>query len=153
MDEIHNESGLGGQYSQSAARVTNAAPQRTADLARNASCRPARHAGQSANARRRRGELMRKRIAYYPKPAGGMDALKASLAALSGQGIVAKGMQTLRHANQPAGFDCPGCAWPDRNHHSSFEFCENGVKAVAAEATNRRVTREFFAEHPISALM
>ena len=56
-----------------------------------------------------------------------------------------KGAGTLLRANQPRGFDCPGCAWPDRNAHSTFEFCENGVKAVANEATSKRVTREFFA--------
>lgn len=94
-----------------------------------------------------------KRIALYPKAAGGWDALKASLAALREQGIVAKGAQTLRHANQPDGFDCPGCAWPDKNHHSSFEFCENGVKAVSAEATDRRVSAEFFATHTVAELM
>ncbi|MFT3735335.1 MAG: FdhF/YdeP family oxidoreductase [Rhodocyclaceae bacterium] len=94
-----------------------------------------------------------KRIAVYTKPAGGLDALKASLAALQEQQIVAKGVTTMRHANQPEGFDCPGCAWPDRNQHSSFEFCENGVKAVAAEATAHRVTRELFAQHTVTALM
>ncbi|GAA5165364.1 FdhF/YdeP family oxidoreductase [Viridibacterium curvum] len=94
-----------------------------------------------------------KRIAVYTKPAGGLDALKASLAAMQEQNIVAKGFATMRNANQPEGFDCPGCAWPDRNHHSSFEFCENGVKAVAAEATAHRVTREFFARHTVNALM
>lgn len=46
----------------------------------------------------------------------------------------------------------PGCAWPDRDHTSSFEFCENGAKAVAAEATARRVTAEFFAEHTVTEL-
>ena len=46
-----------------------------------------------------------------------------------------KGAKTLLHANQTDGFDCPGCAWPDRDHRSTFEFCENGAKAVAAEAT------------------
>ncbi|MEC5384809.1 FdhF/YdeP family oxidoreductase [Uliginosibacterium sp. H3] len=94
-----------------------------------------------------------KRIAYYPKPAGGLDALKASLAALQGQGIVAKGFATLSHANQPTGFDCPGCAWPDRNHHSSFEYCENGVKAVAAEATSHRVTPALFNGATVTELM
>ena len=38
--------------------------------------------------------------------------------------------KTLLKQNQPDGFDCPGCAWPDREHASTFEFCENGVKAV-----------------------
>ena len=54
--------------------------------------------------------------------------------------------------NQPDGFDCPGCAWPDRNPHSTFEFCENGAKAVAEEATKRVVTREFFARHTVAEL-
>ena len=59
---------------------------------------------------------------------------------------------TLARLNQKHGFDCPGCAWPDPEHRSPAEFCENGVKAVAEEATKRRVTREFFAEHAIADL-
>ena len=51
----------------------------------------------------------------------------------------ARTLTTLRALNQRSGFDCPGCAWPDREHASTFEFCENGVKAVAAEATGTRV--------------
>ena len=43
--------------------------------------------------------------------------------------------------NQPDGFDCPGCAWPEPHHTSRFEFCENGAKAVAEEATDRTVER------------
>lgn len=43
-----------------------------------------------------------------------------------------------------------GCAWPDPRHVSSFEFCENGAKAVAAELTRRRVTRELFATHTVT---
>ena len=81
-----------------------------------------------------------KKIAVYKGPAGGWGALKSVTHQLIEQGIPAKGAKTLLHANQPDGFDCPGCAWPDRNHHSTFEFCENGVKAVAAEATARRAT-------------
>jgi molybdopterin-dependent oxidoreductase alpha subunit len=54
--------------------------------------------------------------------------------------------------NQPDGFDCPGCAWPDPKHTSSFEFCENGAKAVAFELTSRRVTQDFFATHPVREL-
>ena len=54
--------------------------------------------------------------------------------------------------NQPDGFDCPGCAWPDREHASTFEFCENGVKAVACEATSKRVTPAFFAHTRVSEL-
>jgi molybdopterin-dependent oxidoreductase alpha subunit len=58
----------------------------------------------------------------------------------------------LARVNQKHGFDCPGCAWPDPEHRSIAEFCENGAKAVAEEATVRRVGREFFAAHPISEL-
>jgi molybdopterin-dependent oxidoreductase alpha subunit len=95
---------------------------------------------------------MSTRITRYTGPAGGWDALASSLRALREQGIVARGSATMLRANQPEGFDCPGCAWPDKNHHSTFEFCENGVKAVAAEGTVRRVTAAFFAEHPVEAL-
>ena len=94
----------------------------------------------------------KKPIDSYDKPAGGWDALKSSWHALREQQVVLKGAGTLLRANQPRGFDCPGCAWPDRNPHSTFEFCENGVKAVANEATSKRVTREFFAEHGVEWL-
>ena len=89
----------------------------------------------------------------YSGPAGGWPALASSLHHVREQGIVSLGSLTMLKANQPDGFDCPGCAWPDANHHSTFEFCENGVKAVAAEATARRVTREFFAAHTVSELL
>ncbi|ADZ68133.1 oxidoreductase alpha, molybdopterin subunit [Brucella melitensis M28] len=62
------------------------------------------------------------------------------------------GARALLKANQPDGFDCPGCAWGDPEHGSSFEFCENGVKAVAWEATDRRTTPAFFREHTVSKL-
>src|SRR3546814_7214547 len=54
--------------------------------------------------------------------------------------------------NHPDGFDCPGCAWPDRDHTSTFEFCKNGAKAVAAEATKHRATPELFAKHGVAEL-
>jgi molybdopterin-dependent oxidoreductase alpha subunit len=62
-------------------------------------------------------------------------------------------VRTLRLLNQREGFDCPGCAWPDpQGHRKMAEFCENGAKAVAEEATTRRVGPEFFAAHPIAEL-
>jgi molybdopterin-dependent oxidoreductase alpha subunit len=91
-------------------------------------------------------------IRPYRGPAGGLDALKRSWQALRDEHIATSGTRTLLRANQPNGFDCPGCAWPDRNAHSTFEFCENGVKAVAAEATASRITRDFFAEYTVTAL-
>ena len=70
-------------------------------------------------------------IRPYDHSAGGWDALRAVAAALRDQGVLAKGARTLLNNNQPDGFDCPGCAWPDPKHTSSFEFCENGAKAVS----------------------
>ncbi len=91
-------------------------------------------------------------FAPYDSPAGGWGALHATAKALREQSIALKGSKTLLSMNQPDGFDCPGCAWPDPRHTSSFEFCENGAKAVAFELTRRRVTREFFATHSVREL-
>ena len=64
-----------------------------------------------------------------------------------------RGFKILSHVNQKGGFDCPGCAWPDPDdERSGFEYCENGAKAVAEEATLKRVTPEFFASHPVEAM-
>ncbi|MEV4125400.1 FdhF/YdeP family oxidoreductase [Nocardia sp. NPDC049707] len=61
--------------------------------------------------------------------------------------------RTLARVNQVHGFDCPGCAWPEpTGHRRPAEFCENGAKAVAEEATLRTVTPEFFAQHSIEEL-
>ena len=97
--------------------------------------------------------MSEQKIEFYKGAAGGWGALRSVSQALMRQDIAVKGAKTLLSANQPDGFDCPGCAWPDRNHHSTFEFCENGAKAVAAEATARRVTPEFFARHTVAELM
>jgi molybdopterin-dependent oxidoreductase alpha subunit len=72
----------------------------------------------------------------------------------AGQMGPARSVTTLRLLNQTDGFDCPGCAWPDpRPGERSFaEFCENGAKAVAEEATTRRADRDFFARHPVAEL-
>ena len=92
------------------------------------------------------------KIEFYKGPAGGWGALRSVGKALQYQDIPLKGAKTLLSANQPDGFDCPGCAWPDRNHASTFEFCENGAKAVAAEATGRRAGPELFAQHSVADL-
>ncbi len=89
-------------------------------------------------------------IADYTGPAGGWGALKAVAVSLKAQQIVVRGGQTLLKSNQPDGFDCPSCAWPDPKHTSSFEFCENGAKAVAWESTAKTIGAEFFAKHSVS---
>jgi formate dehydrogenase major subunit len=64
-----------------------------------------------------------------------------------------RSVRTLRLLNQREGFDCPGCAWPEaQGHRKLAEFCENGAKAVAEEATTRRVPPEFFAQHSVAEL-
>lgn len=91
-------------------------------------------------------------IEAYSAPAGGWGALKAVARTLKEQQVVFKGVATLLKANQPDGFDCPGCAWPDPNHTSAFEFCENGAKAITWESTKKRADPEFFARHTVSEL-
>ena len=92
------------------------------------------------------------KIQFYKGPAGGWGALRSVARQLLQHRIAAKGSRTLLSANQPDGFDCPGCAWPDRQHTSSFEFCENGVKAVAAEATADRATPQVIGQHTVAEL-
>jgi molybdopterin-dependent oxidoreductase alpha subunit len=89
----------------------------------------------------------------YPGTPGGWGSLKASARKVHHEGSLTQAAAALLRVNQKKGFDCPGCAWPESNdHRSPFEFCEQGVKAVASETTARRVTRDFFSKHSVSAL-
>ena len=86
------------------------------------------------------------------KKAAGLPAVTSSaLHGLKKMGPV-KTVKTLTMVNQKAGFDCPGCAWPDPAHRTTFEFCENGAKAVADEAMKARVTPEFLRQHTVQDL-
>lgn len=89
----------------------------------------------------------------YDGPAGGWGALKATAIAVRTQMDALDAPATLLRTNQPDGFDCPGCAWPDKEHKSTFQFCENGAKAVTWEATSKRVTAEFLAANTVSSLL
>ncbi|HHG8775298.1 TPA: FdhF/YdeP family oxidoreductase [Raoultella planticola] len=89
----------------------------------------------------------------YDGPAGGWGALKATAIAVRTQMDTLEAPVTLMRTNQPDGFDCPGCAWPDKEHKSTFQFCENGAKAVTWEATSKRVTAEFLAANTVSSLL
>ena len=82
----------------------------------------------------------------------GIPGVAAALSVATEQMGVVRAAKTLLHTNKPNGFDCPGCAWPDPEHPHLAEFCENGAKAVAEEATTRRITRAFFAAHSIDEL-
>ncbi|MFZ6766057.1 FdhF/YdeP family oxidoreductase [Undibacterium sp. Di26W] len=94
----------------------------------------------------------KKVVRVYDRPAGGWGALKSVAQQIIEQGIPKKGALTLLSANQPDGFDCPGCAWPDADHTSTFEFCENGAKAVAAESTARRAVPELISSLTVQEL-
>lgn len=89
----------------------------------------------------------------YDGPAGGWGALRAVAKALREQMDTVSGGKLLLRNNQPKGFDCPGCAWPDPKHTSTFEFCENGAKAVSWEATKKRATPTIFAQHKVRDLL
>ncbi|GFH75986.1 MULTISPECIES: FdhF/YdeP family oxidoreductase [Streptomyces diastaticus group] len=84
--------------------------------------------------------------------AAGLPAVAHSLRMSARQMGVRRTALTLLRVNQKDGFDCPGCAWPEPDKRHAAEFCENGAKAVAEEATLRRVTPAFFAEHSVADL-
>ncbi|MHA7181415.1 FdhF/YdeP family oxidoreductase [Arthrobacter sp. MDB2-24] len=65
---------------------------------------------------------------------------------------VKRTLQTVLKMNHKDGFDCPSCAWPDPAKRKTFEFCENGAKAVTWEATPVVISSDFWAEHSISDL-
>ena len=89
-----------------------------------------------------------------PRVAGGLGALWSTLKHLRRDSGIARGGKALLAMNQVGGFDCPGCAWPEpvAGERARFEFCENGAKALAEEATTARATPEVFAAATIDEL-
>ncbi|WP_396658589.1 FdhF/YdeP family oxidoreductase [Microbacterium sp.] len=94
----------------------------------------------------------RVRVGDRKKRAVGVPAVLHALQISYEQMGITRSVQTLLKVNQKDGFDCPGCAWPEEDKRHVAEFCENGAKAVAEEATVRRVTPEFFAQHSLEEL-
>lgn len=84
--------------------------------------------------------------------AAGVPAVLHALQMSNDQMGIARAVQALLRVNQKDGFDCPGCAWPEEDRRHIAEFCENGAKAVAEEATLRRVGPDFFAAHTLDEL-
>ncbi|MFN8053124.1 MAG: FdhF/YdeP family oxidoreductase [Acidimicrobiales bacterium] len=86
--------------------------------------------------------------------AAGVTAVAVSLRRSIEHMGVTRTARTLNVINQPEGFDCPGCAWPEADpaHRHRIEFCENGTKAVAEEATTERIGPVFFAQHSVDEL-
>ncbi|UGT56808.1 FdhF/YdeP family oxidoreductase [Nocardia asteroides] len=84
--------------------------------------------------------------------AAGVPGVAHALEYALAQTSPARTALTLLNINQTKGFDCPGCAWPEPKHRHKNEYCENGAKHIADEATTRRVTADFFAEHSVAEL-
>jgi molybdopterin-dependent oxidoreductase alpha subunit len=84
--------------------------------------------------------------------AGGVPAVISTMGYALRETGLPRALKVLGALNQTAGFDCPSCAWPDPEQRSVVEFCENGARAVLDEATKKRVTPAFFAEHSVSEL-
>ncbi len=98
-----------------------------------------------------RGDL---RVTGAKRTSVGVPAIRHAMGYAMTEMGARRALETLRALNQSEGFDCPGCAWPDPapNKRSFAEFCENGAKAAAWEATRARVDREFFAAHSVEEL-
>lgn len=88
----------------------------------------------------------------YDGAAGGWGAVVASATHVLSQKSPFRDTIALFRMNQTKGFDCPGCAWPDPDHRSPMELCENGVKAVSWETTTKKASPAFFAAHPLKTL-
>ena len=85
--------------------------------------------------------------------AAGLTAVVVSMKRSLEQMGLRRTARSLSRLNQHNGFDCPGCAWPEPlGHRRPAEFCENGAKAVAEEATLREVGPSFFAENSVASL-
>ena len=93
-------------------------------------------------------------LGHIKKAAAGIPAVVESIKQVVGEAGAARGLKALNHMNQKGGFDCPSCAWPDPDDDRSTlgEYCENGAKAVAEEATLKKLTPAFFAENSVQDL-
>ena len=88
------------------------------------------------------------------KTAAGIAAVLSGFRHALGEAGLVRGWKALSKLNQKDGFDCPGCAWPDPDDErkGSTEYCENGAKAVAEEATAKKLEADFFASHSVNEL-
>ncbi len=89
-----------------------------------------------------------------PKPyAAGKEGIAAAMKHSFKEMGVFRAVATLLHMNQKEGFDCPSCAWPDPEKPSKIgEYCENGAKALADEATTSHIGADFFKKFSVEEL-
>ncbi|TLU99269.1 FdhF/YdeP family oxidoreductase [Dyadobacter luticola] len=88
------------------------------------------------------------------KVAAGVPAVVSSFEKTIEEAGLTRGMKALFNLNKKGGFDCPSCAWPDPDDERSgiAEYCENGARAVAEEATLKKLTPEFFSQNSVQDL-
>lgn len=98
--------------------------------------------------------LLHLKLTPVEKWAAGIPAVIAAMTDLVEAKAFFKGNRALLSMNQFKGFDCPSCAWPDPDDERSpiGEYCENGAKALAEEATSKKITPEFFKENSVYEL-
>ncbi|WP_421014343.1 FdhF/YdeP family oxidoreductase [Glutamicibacter creatinolyticus] len=94
------------------------------------------------------------KVSEPQRSAAGAKAVMVSMERGFAEAGVSRTLRSMARVNQRGGFDCPGCAWPESitGRRKPAEFCENGAKAIAEEASARVVTPQWWAEHPISVL-
>ena len=94
------------------------------------------------------------RIGLPARKAAGVKGVQKAVDKVRDELGVLEGMLLLQRMNQKDGFDCPSCAWPDPDgaRSSVAEYCENGAKALADEATSKRIGRKFMANYSVEAL-
>jgi molybdopterin-dependent oxidoreductase alpha subunit len=99
-------------------------------------------------------ELTGIKLKKIPTSAVGAKAIVSALSHIRNEVGLIKGIGLLKNLNQKDGFDCPGCAWPDPDEKRAFlaEYCENGAKAVAEEATKNRISPMFFSTYSVKKL-
>lgn len=89
----------------------------------------------------------------YRRPAGGWGSAQSVGNILRREGVLASGPVALTRHNKVDGYQCNSCAWVKPAQPLPFEYCENGVKAVAWELTAHRCTPDFFAQHSVTELL
>lgn len=99
-------------------------------------------------------ELLDLKVTEPKTWAAGIPAVMAAMNDVLHEAGPVRGMEALFHMNKKGGFDCSGCAWPDPDDDRSpiAEYCENGAKALAEEATTKKLTAEFFAQNAVADL-
>ncbi|MFB0489075.1 molybdopterin-dependent oxidoreductase alpha subunit [Methylobacterium sp. OAE515] len=89
----------------------------------------------------------------YALPAGGWGSALSVGNILKREGVLASVPVVLSRHNKVDGYQCNSCAWVKPASPLPFEYCENGVKAVAWELTAHRCTPDFFATHTVTELL